>query len=109
MAKSQPVSMLVTYRPKPGKAAELQPLVEKHGRVLRDTGLITAQPVRVFRARDKRGHGADEPYFVEMFEWRDADASTIAHQTPEVMAIWEPMGPLLADLGLTSIESLTGD
>jgi hypothetical protein len=36
--------------------------------------------------------------------WRDDEASNIAHQTPEIMAIWEPMGPLLEELKLTKLE-----
>jgi len=39
-----------------------------------------------------------------MFQWKDEKASEIAHQTPEVMAIWEPMGPILENLQLTQIE-----
>jgi hypothetical protein len=62
--------------------------------------------VQVWQAIDKRGHGEAEPYFVELMSWRDAEASDIAHQTPEIMAIWEPMGPLLEELKLAKLEPL---
>jgi len=103
MSDAEPVTMLVTYRPKPGKEAELRALVEKHGPALRSTGLISDDPVRTWEATDERGHGAEQVYFVEMFSWRDAEASDIAHQTPEVMAVWEPMGPILEELSLARI------
>lgn len=107
MSNPGPVSMLVTYRPKKGCDESLQRLIEQHGATLVRLGLLTEQPVRAFRAADKRGHGEPERYFVEMFQWRDAEASSIAHQTPEVMAIWEPMEPLLEDMTLTVLEELS--
>ena len=103
MAKTDPVSMLVTYRPRKGKEKELQALVEKHGAALSGVGLITREPVKLWRATDKR---SGEVYFVESFQWRDAEASGIAHQTPEVMAVWEPMGPVLEKLELAVVEPI---
>jgi hypothetical protein len=101
-----PVHRLVIYRPKAGKTAELEAILRKHGPVLRATGLITDVPVRLFRAGDLRRHGEPEPYFVETFEWRDGAAADIAHQTPEVMAVWETMGPFLESMTLTTLEAL---
>jgi hypothetical protein len=43
-------------------------------------------------ARDKHGSGV---HFVEIFSWKDDKSSSIAHESPEVMAIQEPMGPIL--------------
>lgn len=34
----------------------------------------------------------------------DVIEKTIAHQTPQVMAVWEPMGPIPEELKLASIE-----
>jgi len=45
-------------------------------------------------------------YFVEMFSWKDGHAPDVAHQTPEVMAMWEPMGLVMDDLKLATIEAL---
>ena len=102
--KSDPVTMLVTYRPKKGKEKEMLSLVERHWPILNKVGLVTKEPVKIWRATDKR---SGEVYFVEMFQWKDSEASTIAHQTPEVMAMWEPMGVILEELKLASIEPVS--
>lgn len=97
------VSMLVTYHPKPGSENALLELVKKHWGVLHGLGLATATPAKTWRGRDKRT-GAE--FFVEMFEWVDERASDVAHELPEVMAVWETMGPLLAGMNLTRLEPL---
>jgi quinol monooxygenase YgiN len=102
---TKPVTMLCTYRPKKGKAKELLSLVRKHWRTLNSVGLATKQPASIYRATDKK---SGRVYFVEIFSWRDAQASAVAHQTPEVMAIWEPMGPILDSLDLAIIEPVGG-
>ena len=51
---SKPVPTLVIYRPKKGKAAELAALVKKHEPALRKSGLVTAEPFRVWKAFDIR-------------------------------------------------------
>jgi len=96
----------VTYRPKKGKEDELLALVRKHGPALESTGLITGGAPTVYRARNIR---TGDVSFVEIFSWRDEKASGLAHQTPEVMAVWEPMTPLLEGLELNVIESLSGE
>jgi quinol monooxygenase YgiN len=101
MTTTNPVPTLVIYRPKKGKEQELLALVKKHAPALRSVGLITDEPVRAFRAHDKR---ADATCFVEMMSWRDGEASALAHQTPEVMAVWEPMGPLLEGMQILQLE-----
>ena len=101
MATSKPVTMLVTYRPKKGKEHELQALVEQHWPTLNRVGLVTKERARVWRATDKR---SGDVSFVEMFQWKDDEASKTAHETPDVMAIWEPMGPILEELKLSMIE-----
>lgn len=104
MPKNDPVTMLVTYRPKKGKERELLALVEKHWPALNKVGLVTPERARIWRSTDIR---SGEVAFVELFQWKDEQASTVAHQTPEVMAIWEPMGPILEELKLTQAESIT--
>ncbi|MEN3370649.1 MAG: hypothetical protein V7609_2792 [Verrucomicrobiota bacterium] len=101
----KPIKMHVTYRPKKGKAEELLGLVLKHGPALEATGLIVGGAPAVYRATDKR---SGETSFIEMFSWRDDEAPNLAHQMPEVMAVWEPMTPLLENLELTAIEQISG-
>ena len=99
-----PVNRLVIYRPKPGKLAELEAIVKQHGSVLRKVGLITDDPVRVYRGTDLRK--PDGAFLVESFHWRDGSAADLAHQTPEVMAVWETMGPHLDDMTLITLDAV---
>lgn len=101
-----PVLTHVTYRPKKGKESELRALVEKHWPVLNDLGLVTKDPARVYRATDKR---SGQVYFIEIFSWRDQKAPEIAHQTPEVMAVWETMGPVMEGMELAALEPLSAE
>jgi hypothetical protein len=99
-----PVHRLVIYHPKAGKLAELEAIVTRHGSVLRKSGLITEDPVRVYRGTDLRK--PDQVFLVEQFFWRDGSASDVAHQIPEIMAVWETMGPHLDDMKLVTLEAL---
>ena len=99
-----PVLTHVTYRPKNGKEAELRALVEKHWPVLNELGLVTKDRAKIYRATDKR---SGKVYFIEIFSWRDAKAPEIAHQTPEVMSVWETMGPVMEGMELAALEPLS--
>lgn len=99
-----PVKMHVTYRPKPGKEEELLRLIEKHGPALQSTELIVGGLPTIYRATDKR---SGEKFFIETFSWRDEAAPEAAHQMPEVMAVWEPMTPLLAGMQLAVVEEVS--
>ena len=98
-----PVANLVTYVPKPGKEAELLALVKKHEPALRQVGLVTNDPFRLWRAYDIRKKRVQ---FIEQFVWKDGKSSDVAHQTPEIMAVWEPMGPILEELTICEVEPL---
>lgn len=100
-----PVKMHVTYRPKAGKERELLELVKKHGPALQSTGLLAGGLPVIYRATDKRSGNVS---FIETFSWRDEKAPEVAHQTPEVMAVWEPMTPLLESMQLAVVEELSG-
>jgi hypothetical protein len=96
-----PVANIVTYVPKKGKEAELLALVKKHEPALRKVGLVTSEPFRVWKAYDIR---KQRELFIEHFVWKDGKSSDLAHQTPEVMAVWEPMGPVLEELTICEVE-----
>lgn len=98
-----PVKNLVTYVAKKGAEDQLLALVKKHEVALRKTGLVTAEPFKVWKAYNIR---SGEHSVVEYFEWKDGKSSDVAHQTPEVMAVWEPMGPVLEDLRICEVELL---
>jgi hypothetical protein len=92
--------MLCTYRPRKGKERALLGLLLRHWPALRRAGLATARPARLWRARGKRGGS----WFYEIFQWKDGRASEAAHRSPEVLAIWGPMEPILAEMELAEIE-----
>ncbi len=98
-----PVTNIVTYVPKAGKEAELLALVKKHEVALRTADLVTAEPFRVWKALDIRKNRIS---YIEYFQWKNGTVSDLAHQTPEVMAVWEPMGPVLEDLTICEVEAL---
>ena len=104
MTMSEGVRTHVVYRPKKGKDEALLALVLKHGPALESTGLIVGPKPVVYTARNIR---SGERFFVEMFSWRDEKAAGIAHQTPEVMAVWEPMTPLLEGLEISVLDAAT--
>ncbi len=98
-----PVTNIVTYVPKKGKEAELLALVRQHEAALRKVDLVTSEPFRVWKAYDIR---KQREQYIEYFVWKDGKASDIAHQAPEVMAVWEPMGPVLEELTICEVEPI---
>ena len=102
MDTQKPVSMLCVYRVKDGKEADFLQLLERHWPALSGVGLVTPDPAQVLRATDKAG----KTVFVETFAWRDAEAPNVAHQTPEVMSVWEPMGALADEMSFWAVESV---
>lgn len=108
MPQSKPVLTHVTYRPKKGKEDELFSLVKRHWSVLRKVGLATDEPATVYRAADKKSGNV---YFIEIFSWKDEQASSLAHKNPEVMSIWASMGPVLegGDPQLAVLERVTAN
>src|SRR5262249_26483124 len=44
-------------------------------------------------------HNESGTTFVEIFSWSRPDAPQIAHNTPSIMAVWEPMGALVESRG----------
>jgi hypothetical protein len=71
--------VIVAYRPKPGREAELMALTRTHVSKLRSLGLATARPALAMRAKDGT--------VLEIFEW-EAGAIEKAHADPEVQAMW---------------------
>ncbi len=98
-----PVTNIVTYVPKAGKEAELLALVKKHEPALRAAGLCTTEPFKLWKAYDIR---KKRTHYIEWFQWKDGRASNLAHQTPEVMAVWEPMGAVLEDMSILQLEPI---
>lgn len=83
-------TVICTYRVAPGQEEAFRGLLDKHWTTLERLNLTTPEPTQVYRGQDPEGR----PFFVEIFTWISADAPRIAHESPEVVAIWEPMATL---------------
>lgn len=94
--------VLCHYRVRPGSEAAFLALLERHWPALLAAGLVTETPARAWRHRAEGG-ATD---FWELFEWRDADAPRTAHELPEVLAVWEPMGALCESMEFPHVESV---
>jgi hypothetical protein len=71
--------VIVAYKPKPGKEADLLQLTREHVEILRAEGLATDRPVVACEAGDGT--------IVEVFEWVPG-AVVRAHSNPAVLALW---------------------
>ncbi len=88
-------TVICTYRVKPGAREAFLDLLRRHWPTLRDAGLATDTPAMVFESApsDSR-HDESGTTFVEVFSWAEAESAGLAHQSPAIMAVWEPMGGL---------------
>lgn len=94
------VPMLCTYRVKKGKEKDFLGFLEKHWPTLDRAGLVSPERPRVWKGTEKSGTVT----FIETFEWKDARSPEVAHQTPEVMAVWEPMGTFAEEMHFLQVE-----
>jgi hypothetical protein len=102
MAKASPVNVLCIYRLKDGaKEAEVKKLLDKHWPTLHKVGLATDEKAKVWRSSCK---DPKQTIYIETFQWKDEKAPGIAHQTPEVMAVWEPLGALMQGMEFLHVE-----
>jgi len=85
-------TVLCTYRVKAGDEDRFRELLARHWRTLHDLGFVTDEEALVFRSL------ASPPTYVEIFTWVDGGFGQ-AHEHPDVLAIWEPMEPLLEERG----------
>ena len=88
---------ICTYRVKSGDRESFIELLRKHWPALRDAGLATDTPALHFEAEigGTSRHNESGTTFVEIFSWSRPDGAQLAHNTPAIMAIWEPMGALV--------------
>lgn len=91
---SGPVPVLCLYRVRRGEERAFEALLAKHWDTLREQDLAADTPPQYFRRDEDEG-----PLYVELFEWKDAEAPATAHELPAVMAVWEPMGALVEKRG----------
>lgn len=78
------------YRVAPGQEEAFTRLLKRHWPTLRSLGLVSECRPQHYRGAEQDGR----PLFVEIFTWADENAARVAHEHPEVMAVWEPMDRL---------------
>ena len=97
------------YQVKPGREAEMEALLAKHWPALHGAGLTTDEPAVTYRGlpsdKPDQQHGAARVY-IEIFSWKSDDSAALAHQMPEVMAVWEPMGAICESMDFPTFELL---
>lgn len=72
--------VIVGYRPKPEKQAELAALMKTHLPILREAGLVTERESIIMQAKDGT--------IVEVFEWQSKAAMKSAHEHASVLKMW---------------------
>ena len=100
---SRPMTVLCIYRIAPGKEQDFQEILGRHWPTLERAGLVSAEPSKVFRGDGKDG----KTCFIEIFQWKDEKAPDVAHHSPEVMSVWEPMGALTTGMEFIPIEPIS--
>ena len=81
-------TVICTYRVRGDCEDRFRALLARHWRTLYDLGFVTDEQSLVFRRAD------DGLTYVEIFTWVEGGFDQ-AHEHPDVLAIWEPMDPLL--------------
>lgn len=75
------IVVIVAYRPKQGREAELLELVRARVPTLRNEGLVTDRVPVIVRAKDGT--------IIEVSEWKSHEAIEEAHRNPRVLAMWD--------------------
>jgi quinol monooxygenase YgiN len=75
------IVVIVAYRPKAGKEAELLEVVRARVPALRKEGLVTDRAPVIMRAKDGT--------IIEVSEWKSQQAIEEAHKNPRVLALWD--------------------
>ena len=74
------IIVIVAYRPKPGREAELLEIVRSRVPNLRKEGLVSDRVPVIMRAKDGT--------IIEVSEWKSQEAIEAAHRNPNVLALW---------------------
>lgn len=88
--------VIAAYRPKPGQESLLQELVRTHVPLLRSQSLVTDRAPILMRSRDGT--------FIEVFEWRSAEAIEAAHGNQAVQDLWEQFGKVCDYIPIAEVE-----
>jgi hypothetical protein len=94
------VMVIVAYKPKPGKEADLRAVLKEHLPILRGQNLATERPSLVLRAKDGT--------MLEIFEWRSLEAINQAHTNAAVLAMWKRFEEACEIRPLSTLEECQG-
>jgi hypothetical protein len=83
-------TVICTYRVRADAEDAFRALLRRHWPTLHELEFVTDDPPVIYR------EVADQPTYVEIFTWVEGGFEQ-AHEHPAVLAIWEPMDPLLED------------
>lgn len=83
-------TVICTYRVVPDREERFLELLSRHWTTLHELGFVTDEEALVFRSLESPAT------FVEVFTWVEGGFDR-AHEHPDVLAIWEPMDPLLEE------------
>jgi quinol monooxygenase YgiN len=90
------VIVVVAYRPKQGKEAELLELVRSRVPISRKEGLVTDRAPILMSARDGT--------IIEVSEWKSPDAIEAPHKNPNVLAMWNRIFELCDCVPLQTVD-----
>lgn len=79
-----------TYWVRPECEDEFRSLFAQNWPTMRRLGFVTEDPPTLLRSSE------DPPVYVEIFNWTPGSLEP-AHRHPEVLKVWEAMGPLVED------------
>jgi hypothetical protein len=83
-------TVICTYRVRPDAEEHFVQLLDRHWRTLHRLGFVTDEAAMAFRSHDEPGT------YVEIFTWVEGGFE-LAHEHPDVLAIWEAMDPLMEE------------
>jgi hypothetical protein len=73
-------TVIVAYKPKPGKEEALKELMKTHLPILKQEGLVRDKESYIMEAADGT--------IIEVFEWISAETTRNAHTNPAVLKMW---------------------
>jgi hypothetical protein len=82
-------TVVCTYRVRPDAQEQFEALLARHWLTLHTLGLVTDDRSQLLRH-------TEDPTYVEIFTWVDGGFG-LAHEHPDVLAIWEQMDPHLEE------------
>jgi hypothetical protein len=98
---NKPLTNMCVYKVKVGKEREFEALLAKHYPTLKKLGLATDDKPIMHKGKDRK---APNLLYFELFTWTDEQGPHRAHEIPELMQLWEPMGALCDDMWFPAVE-----